>query len=454
MDLSHQALIVDDEQDILKLLERVLKKMGIPCFSAESLSEAKQLLEIESPRISFCITDMRLPDGNGIELVKKISTEYPEVPVAVITAYGSVETAVEALQAGAFDFVSKPIELSVLRKLIANALKQSVETLARTLETTETRLIGKSPAMLDLKNKIAKVARSQAPVLISGESGTGKELVAREIHRMGSRADKPFVAVNCGAIPADLMESEFFGHRKGSFTGAVNDKQGLFEAADGGTLFLDEIADLPLPMQVKLLRAIQERAIKPIGAHTEESVDVRILSATHKNLQQEVGEKRFRLDLFYRLNVIALVIPPLRQRSEDLPLLANAILQRISEQSGQQGLTISRKALDKLVQHSFPGNVRELENMLERACAFCEDNQISVADIAFDPVSFKDLDLAQVNDSLSDHLSHKNSIEPDEKFELLKVLNETHWNRTEAARKLGMTLRQIRYRITKYNLDE
>jgi two-component system response regulator PilR (NtrC family) len=390
---------------------------------------------------------MRLPDGNGIELVKRISTEYPDIPVAMITAYGSIETAVEALQAGAFDFVSKPIELDVLRKLISNALRQAGNAEKGISENGESRLIGDSRAMRDLKEKIRKLARSQAPVLIHGESGTGKELVAREIHRLGPRADKPFIAVNCGAIPAELMESEFFGHKKGSFTGAVSDKQGLFEAADGGTLFLDEIAELPMLMQVKLLRAIQERAVKPIGAHDEVKVDVRILSATHKNLQREVEEKRFRLDLFYRLNVIGLHIPSLRERLEDLPLLVDYLLLRIAKRSyADRAFRLDNNILEKLAQHHFSGNIRELENLLERACAFCEDGMVRAGDIQFDNHRSVEAD--------SSGLQAIASPDSDEdRSQLVRVLEETHWNRTEAARRLGMTLRQIRYRIAKYNLE-
>jgi two-component system response regulator PilR (NtrC family) len=369
----------------------------------------------------------------------------------MITAYGSVETAVEALQAGAFDFVSKPIELDVLRKLIANALRQARNAETSVPEKGESRLIGDSQAMLDLKEKIRKLARSQAPVLIHGESGTGKELVAREIHRLGPRADKPFIAVNCGAIPSELMESEFFGHRKGSFTGAVSDKQGLFEAAEGGTLFLDEIAELPMLMQVKLLRAIQERAVKPLGAHDEVKVDVRILSATHKNLYREVEEKRFRLDLFYRLNVIGLDIPSLRERLEDMSQLVDYLLQRIETQSYPgRTFTLEQDALHKLARHHFSGNVRELENLLERACAFCEDGIVRAGDIQFDnhrPVGMNTSGHQAISSQVPQVVSE------DERTQLVRVLEETHWNRTEAARRLGMTLRQIRYRIAKYNLE-
>jgi two-component system response regulator PilR (NtrC family) len=451
MDLSHRALIVDDEQDILNLLERVLAKMGIPCFSVASLSEAKQRLEKDAPRISFCITDMRLPDGNGIELVKRISTEYPSIPVAMITAYGSVETAVEALQAGAFDFVSKPIELDVLRKLIANALRQAGNAEKGLSENGESRLIGDSQAMLDLKEKIRKLARSQAPVLIHGESGTGKELVAREIHRLGSRADKPFIAVNCGAIPSELMESEFFGHRKGSFTGAVSDKQGLFEAADEGTLFLDEIAELPMLMQVKLLRAIQERAIKPVGAHEEVKVDVRILSATHKNLQLEVEKKHFRLDLYYRLNVILLEIPSLSDRREDIRPLARYLLANITSKTGLTGLALTKEAEEKLEKYPYPGNVRELENILERACAFTDNKLLSADDIQ---LSGHPVASSIYGNHAEDPESDVEGLEvKDEKVLLMSALEKARWNRTEAARSLGMTLRQIRYRIKKYGLE-
>jgi two-component system response regulator PilR (NtrC family) len=455
MDLSHRALIVDDEQDILKLLERVLVKMDISCISAATLTDAKQLLAKQAAQIHFCITDMRLPDGSGIDLVKKISTEYPDIPVAMITAYGSVETAVEALQAGAFDFISKPIELSVLRKLIANALMLVGEGKKQSSVVQESKLVGNSPSMRDLKEKIRKVARSQAPVLIQGESGTGKELVAREIHRLGPRADNAFIAVNCGAIPAELMESEFFGHKKGSFTGALSDKQGLFEAAEGGTLFLDEVAELPIPMQVKLLRAIQERAIKPVGAQNEIKVDVRILSATHKNLHQEVRGQHFRLDLFYRLNVIALEIPPLRERYNDLPALVDVLLKRILLHSGlSDNLTLTQQALHKLECYSFPGNVRELENILERACAFCESCLIRPEDIDIDPVYSTDRDPWEVTSGEQEVLSAHYESVVDEKTKLERVLNETRWNRSEAAKKLGMTLRQIRYRISKYGLDK
>jgi two-component system response regulator PilR (NtrC family) len=318
----------------------------------------------------------------------------------------------------------------------------------KNLSSSDSKLLGESKVMQQLKQQIVKVARSQAPVLIYGESGTGKELVAREIHRLGPRSDKPFIAVNCGAIPAELMESEFFGHKKGSFTGAISDKEGLFRAAEGGTLFLDEVAELPITMQVKLLRAIQERAVKPVGGHDEIRVDVRLLSATHKNLQKEVEEERFRLDLFYRLNVIALNLPPLRERLDDIEILSKHLLKKISRESGE--VQINPNALDKLKNNAFPGNVRELENILERAFAFCEDSTITAYDIQFEnQIELSSPDSANSNRSSAFEVNTVN-----EKDELVQILEETHWNRTEAAKKLGMTLRQIRYRISKFGLDK
>jgi len=333
------ALIVDDEPDIRELLEITLSRMDIECVLADSVSQALQLLRSE--RIALCLTDMNLPDGSGIDLVQTIQKQWSHIPVAVITAYGSMETAVIALKAGAFDFVSKPVELNRLRDLVRNALQLARPEKTAEPENDDPRLLGRSTPMLELKETIRKLARSQAPVYISGESGTGKEVVARLIHDWGPRAGKPFVPVNCGAIPSELMESEFFGHKKGSFTGATEDKQGLFQAAHEGTLFLDEVADLPLPMQVKLLRAIQEKTVRPIGHAKEIPVNVRILSATHKDLAAEVAAGRFRQDLFYRINVIQARIPPLRERGEDIIYLAETFLQRLSDDWGirQPGLS-------------------------------------------------------------------------------------------------------------------
>ena len=369
-----KVLIVDDEPDIRELLEITLGRMKLDTYSARNVGEALGLLKRE--RFDLCLTDMRLPDGTGLELVQHIQRRYPQVPVAMITAYGNVETAINALKAGAFDFLSKPVDLGRLRELVASAL-----LLAAPGSTIDRRLLGDSLPMRNLRKQIDKLARSQAPVYISGESGSGKELVARLIHERGPRANHPFVPVNCGAIPSELMESEFFGHRKGSFSGAIEDKPGLFQAAHGGTLFLDEVADLPLPMQVKLLRAIQEKAVRSVGGQQEEVVDVRILCATHKDLDAEVAAERFRQDLYYRLNVIELRVPPLRERRDDIEPLASHVLMRLAADTGQPAAKLHPHALDALKSYRFPGNVRELENMLERAHTLCENKQIEASDL-------------------------------------------------------------------------
>ncbi|MFO7483824.1 sigma-54-dependent transcriptional regulator, partial [Oceanibaculum nanhaiense] len=375
---QHKALVVDDEPDIRELLEITLGRMNIETHAAADLAGARR--QLAQHHFDLCLTDMRLPDGNGIELVELIQLQRPDLPVAVITAHGSMEAAVQALKAGAFDFVSKPVDLAMLRNLVTTALKLSdSKTFPERDRRSRDELIGDAPAMQAIRATIAKLARSQAPVYIGGESGTGKELVARLIHEKGPRAEQPFIAVNCGAIPADLMESEFFGHKKGSFTGAVLDKDGLFQAADGGTLFLDEVAELPLHMQVKLLRAIQEKAVKPIGAQHELSVDVRVLSATHKDLGQLVQEATFRQDLYYRLNVIELKVPPLRERGEDIARLAQHFLRELARPG--QTVRLGDDALDALNRYMFPGNVRELENILERALTLCEGGTIHAADL-------------------------------------------------------------------------
>ncbi|MCK5479518.1 MAG: sigma-54-dependent Fis family transcriptional regulator, partial [Gammaproteobacteria bacterium] len=373
---NHVALIVDDEPDIRELLELTLGRMQIDTRSAPNLKQALELLANE--HFDICLTDMRLPDGNGIDLVRHISQQELNLPTAVLTAYGSVDTAVEALKAGAFDFISKPVDLNALRKLINSVLKLSDPKRDRRTRNT---LLGESAALRQIRSTIEKLSRSQAPIYISGESGTGKELVAKLIHSKGPRADSPFVPVNCGAIPSELMESEFFGHKKGSFTGAHQEQAGLFQVAEGGTLFLDEIAELPLHMQVKLLRAIQEKTIRPIGAQQEITTDVRILSATHKDLGKLVEDGQFRQDLFYRLNVIPLEVPPLRNRNEDIPLLAEHFLRILARQNEQSGLKIEADALHALCQYTFPGNVRELENILERATTLCENSTITTADL-------------------------------------------------------------------------
>src|SRR5690554_5760975 len=351
-----KALIDDDEPDTRELLEITLGRMKLDTRSARSLKEARDCLTRE--RIDLCLTDMRLPDGTGMELVQYIQQRHPQVPVAMITAYGSLDTAINALKAGAFDYLTKPVDLSRLRELVNTALRLQATSAERPVDS---RLLGDSPPMKALRKQIEKLARSQAPVYISGESGSGKELVARQIHDLGPRADRPFVPVNCGAIPGELMESEFFGHRKGSFTGAIEDKQGLFQAANGGTLFLDEVADLPLAMQVKLLRAIQEKAVRPVGDTKEVPVDIRVLSATHKNLPELVQEGDFRQDLFYRINVIELAVPPLRERADDIPLLAEHILQRIAREYECDPAILTPAAIERLKGYEFPGNVRSEE---------------------------------------------------------------------------------------------
>ena len=448
-------LIVDDESDIRELLEITLSRMQLETSAAANIADAKNLLENHA--FDLCLTDMRLPDGNGIDLVRHIQENFPATPVAMITAYGSMDTAIQALKAGAFDFVSKPIDLKMLRHLVDGALKLAKEQNNSSEPANETsRLIGESSVMVTLKERIQKLARSQAPVYIRGESGVGKELVAREIHSLGPRNDFPFVPVNCGAIPTELMESEFFGHVKGSFTGAVNDKQGLFEAAQGGTLFLDEIAELPLHMQVKLLRAIQERAIKPVGGHTEIQVDVRILSATHKNLSDEVEQGTFRQDLFYRINVIELIVPPLRERLDDLRILSEFMLNKIAANYSLKHISIEQAALAKLSDYTYPGNIRELENILERAAALCENGKIIVADIELptqlEPTlevndSPNDSSISFSQDQLEDYLENK------EKQAIVAALEKTRWNKTAAAKLLGISFRQLRYRLKKLNLD-
>jgi two-component system response regulator PilR (NtrC family) len=446
MSVQH-ALIVDDEPDIRELLEITLSRMKLDTYAAANVAQAKALLE--KFRFDLCLTDMRLPDGNGIELVEHIQKYHPDLPVAMITAYGSMDTAIQALKAGAFDFVSKPIDLPMLRDLVDSALKLSEAHDAETLARDEI-LLGESPAMVKLKMTIKKLARSQAPIYLHGESGVGKELVARQIHALGPRAERPFVPVNCGAIPTELMESEFFGHLKGSFTGAVTDKEGLFQAANGGSLFLDEVAELPLHMQVKLLRAIQERAIKPIGAQKETLMDIRILSATHKNLTKEIENGNFRQDLYYRINVIELHVPPLRERLEDLRLLATHILNKLSRQWGEETPELTHQAIGKLKGYGFPGNVRELENVLERAATLCEGKTIDAVDLDLpEPTSGPTLPATEEPSTgkLESYLDNK------EKEAILKALEQTRWNKTAAAKLLGLSFRQLRYRLKKLDVE-
>ena len=467
------VLIIDDEPDIRELLEITLLRMGLDTVTAGDVQTALDKIEQYQPNL--CLTDMKLPDGNGIDIVRYLQKHYPHIPVAVITAFGSMDTAVEALKAGAYDFVSKPVDLPKLRELIQTALKLSAgkghQTTASDDNNTShsSSILGSSPPMQQLKATIHKLARSQAPVYIHGESGSGKELVAQQIHLQGSRAKAPFVPVNCGAIPENLMESEFFGHKKGSFTGAVADKQGLFQAAHKGTLFLDEVADLPLTMQVKLLRAIQEGAIKPVGGLEETAVDVRILSATHKSLEHEVAAGHFRQDLYYRLNVIKLKVPPLRERQEDILLLADFFLKKIAERWQMPPIRLSTAARDELAGYAFPGNVRELENVLERASTLCDNNTIQPDDLqlptdvsmtvnhAYTPTAAVKVANVEEKKSKTDTeaLPAWNPVDEEAERDLiLRALEQTRWNRTKAAEVLGMSFRQLRYRIQKYGLDE
>jgi len=455
------ALIVDDERDIRELLVLTLGRMGLRCDTASSLADARALLRHN--QYALCLTDMRLADGSGIDLVREIAQLYPHTPVAMITAYGNQDVAVDALKAGAFDFVSKPVDLTVLRGLVGNALNlaSAAPAAASAPDPATSRLLGGSQAMTDLRATLAKVARSQAPVYIAGESGVGKELVARTIHGEGARAAGPFVPVNCGAIPAELMESEFFGHRKGSFTGAHADKPGLFQAAHGGTLFLDEVAELPLPMQVKLLRAIQEKSVRPVGAQAEVAVDVRILSATHKNLAQLVDEGRFRHDLYYRINVIELRVPPLRERREDLPQLVDAILARLAAAQQRPTPHLHEDAQHALTRYNFPGNVRELENILERAFALADDEGIRAEDLRLPEMrpsapaqaAAAQLDPSKIDPRESGTSALPSFIEEIERKAIEQALQDNRFNKTRAAAQLGITFRALRYKLDKLGME-
>jgi len=459
------VLVIDDERDIRELLTITLGRMDLQVEAVGTVADARRALGENS--YDLCFTDMRLPDGNGQEIIELIAETCPDTPVAMITAYGNVDAAVNALKAGAFDFVSKPVDIQMLRGLVRTALRLAEEKRegggsAKTGGSGD-RLIGDSPAMEQVRATIAKLARNQAPVYIAGESGVGKELVARLIHERGPRASGPFVPVNCGAIPSELMESEFFGHRKGSFTGASVDKEGLFQAAQGGTLFLDEVAELPLHMQVKLLRAIQEKAVRPIGGRDEIPVDVRILSATHKNLGQLVEQGQFRQDLFYRINVIELRVPPLRERRGDVPQLSAFILKSLAGKSGQEVGRLTPAALDALEAYDFPGNVRELENILERAMAMSDGASIEASDLMLPqrgarPAPTEVAATAgapaaaaaaapSADGGLDDYISNI------ERTAIVKALEESRYNKTAAARKLGITFRALRYKLKKLGID-
>ncbi|HRI90262.1 MULTISPECIES: sigma-54 dependent transcriptional regulator [unclassified Candidatus Accumulibacter] len=441
-----RVLVVDDEADIRELLDLTVARMGLSADCAASIAEARGFLQRQSYQL--CITDMRLPDGDGLEIVKLIGEDYGETPVAVITAFGSAQNAVAALKAGAFDYLAKPVALDQLRSLIKSALslprRDGVSDDGRLVAATG-RLIGASGAIEQVRQMIEKLARSQAPVYISGESGTGKELAARLIHDQSSRHAAPFVPVNCGAIPENLMESEFFGYRKGAFTGADSDREGFFQAAKGGTLFLDEVADLPLAMQVKLLRAVQEKKVRKVGSAVEELVDVRIISATHQILKICVDEGLFRQDLYYRLNVIELRMPPLRERHEDVAPLVAALLARICD---GQVPRLEPQALRALENYSFPGNVRELENILERATALCSGNAVLVDDLQLAPATAVGGSLGRDGETLDDYINRI------EKQAILEALSKTAFNRTAAARLLGVSFRSLRYRIERLRIEE
>jgi two-component system response regulator PilR (NtrC family) len=469
------VLVVDDEADLRELLELTLLKMGLDVDSAETLKQARGLLA--EKEYQLVLTDMRLPDGLGLELVREVCAAYKNTPIAVVTAFGSADNAVVALKAGAFDYISKPVALDQLRLMVQSALRLNAEPApgqAPSAEPVVSRLKGDSAVIQALRAQIARLARSMAPIAINGESGSGKELAAREIHAQSSRAGKPFIAVNCGAIPEALMEAEFFGYRKGAFTGAADERDGFFQAANGGTLMLDEVADLPLAMQVKLLRAIQERRVRKIGATAEEPVDVRIISATHKNLAQCVEQGSFRQDLFYRLNVIELGLPPLRERLDDLDTLTGAILERLGTFEHQ--VVLGPGVLETLRGYSFPGNVRELENILERALAFADDGVIEVGDLALKgariaeaaaplpepvstPVSMPVAAPVPAPVAPLPHLDALPSSLPDylnqiERDIILRALAQTQFNRTQAAQLLGISFRQLRYQMQKLNIQE
>lgn len=500
--INATALIIDDEQDIRELIEMAFSSLGISCVLSPTVTDGIRQLKKQADTLDFCITDMRLPDGDGLDLVAHIQKNYPQLPVCVITAHGNVELAVKALKRGAFDFVNKPFDLKQLRAMAKAALKLSNSQDSKTenqsiskKDTEKVRLIGESVVMKKLDSVIGKLARSQAPVFIHGESGTGKELVARSIHEKSARQDGAFVPVNCGAIPENLVESEFFGYKKGAFTGANNDHDGLFVSASGGTLFLDEVADLPLSMQVKLLRAIQERAIRPIGGDKEIPVDVRILSATHKNLNKLVADNEFREDLYYRLNVISLGMPPLRKRHGDVKVLAMFILNKMAVQQDREVLQISDEAIAKLNTYEFPGNVRELENILERAVTFCEDNTLDADDIQFSNRMITDeeeglsIDLTDgLGEELEEHLNNHDAASYDldnddgtddellqdvsletvdveqindldgyiadvERKVIVDALEANKRNKTTTAEKLGVSLRTLRYKLKKYDIS-
>ena len=446
------VLIVDDEPDILELLELTLALMGMEVESAMCISDAKK--KLLSHQFQLCLTDMRLPDGEGLELVRHIINQCIGLPVAVITAFGTPENAVAALKSGAFDYLTKPVSLDQLRSLVKSALSlPPLQTETTTAEQNKRVLLGESQPMQELRIMIEKLSRSQASVYISGESGSGKELAARMIHERSARHGQAFVPVNCGAIPENLMESEFFGHKKGAFTGAINDHQGFFQTANGGTLFLDEVADLPLTLQVKLLRVIQEKKVRKIGSTQEESIDVRIISATHKNLSECVENGKFRQDLYYRLNVISLEMPALRQMREDIPLITKTILARLCNAAKRTTCTLSKDALAALTNYNFPGNVRELENILERTLALCPDESIGRNDLQLTSAETGRESNALTLAMPGDELPLQDYLDRLEKDSIVNALEKTKYNRTAAAKLLGITVRSMRYRMERLGLN-
>ena len=446
------VLIVDDEPDLLELVSLTLSRMNLQARTAADVNSARRLLKAE--KFDLCLTDMRLPDGDGLDLVAWIQQNRADLPVAVITAHGNVESAVRALKLGAFDFVSKPLDLGVLRKLVGSAIRLGNRPGDRTGVTFRgPRLLGHSQIMEQLREMITRVARSQAPVHIYGESGTGKELVARLIHESGARSEGPFVAVNCGAIPTELMESELFGHKRGSFTGAVSDKKGLIQSAEGGTLFLDEVADLPLHMQVKLLRVVQEKTVRPVGEAREETIDVRILSATHKNLGELVAQGLFREDLFYRINVIELRVPALRERAADIPEIAEAVLNRLGRRTNVESPQLTPDAIEMLQAYPFPGNVRELENVLERALTLCTDGQITSEHVKLRAAARPTATDPQPSAVAEDGGALGDKLEDMERDAIIKALEKTRYNKTAAAKLLGMSFRALRYRVKKLGIE-
>lgn len=448
-------LIVDDESDILELLELTLARMGMEVKRAMNINDAKHMLALH--HFDLCLTDMRLPDGEGLELVQHIVNSSADLPVAVITAHGTTENAVAALKTGAFDYLAKPVSLQQLRSLVKSALNLPPlkNKTSSVFEDEKNMLLGESLPMLQLRSMVVKLSRSQAPVYISGESGTGKELAARSIHTKSARHGKPFVPVNCGAIPENLMESEFFGHKKGAFTGADNERGGFFQAADGGTLFLDEVADLPLTMQVKLLRAIQEKRVRKLGSTQEENVDVRIISATHQKLAKRIEDGRFRQDLYYRLNVIELKMPALREMQGDISLIADAILARLCDANGGTRCNLSKSALDSLIHYDFPGNVRELENILERTLALCSDVEIDKDGLQLEPFEASSEDTLVAQSEVSNiGLPLQDYLDRLEKESIAGALEKTKYNRTAAAKLLGITVRSMRYRIERLGLND